>query len=302
MFGNNKKIFYKNKATMNQTTRINQALSILGICSRRDADRLITEGKVFLNNQKVESPGIKISIGDILTVSGKSYTFSQKKETKIWIYYKPVGLVTTHKDEKNRKTVFEDLKHKIKERVISVGRLDLNSEGLLLLTNDSSFSKMAESPATAWKRYYKVRIFGQLTDEVISKLGKGVVIDEIKYAPMEIIKSSKDATSKNSWIKCVLTEGKNREIRKLFAHFNISVNRLIRYQYGSYELGDLKPGEVLQVKPNASSSGKQPSKNPNASSFGKQPSKNMSSLPRKQQPKNNKKRNNFKPANNHVAN
>lgn len=231
---------------MTESTRINKALSILGICSRRDADKLILNNQVSLNHKIINELGLKVSYGDTISVFGKDYIFQKKKNSKIWIYYKPIGLVTTHKDEKGRKTVFDDLKTKIKERVISVGRLDLNSEGLLLLTNDSDFSKQAET--SNWKRYYKVRIFGKLTSDIISKIQEGVTIDNINYAPMEIQNSKVNQLTKNQWINCVLTEGKNREIRKIFNHFQISVNRLIRYKYGAFELGDLKPGEVRLIK------------------------------------------------------
>lgn len=228
---------------MTEGVRINKALAILGICSRRNADELIKSGNVFINRTVVNHFDIKVFDGDIVSVAGKDYVFQSRKKTKVWKYYKPVGLVTTHKDERGRRTVFDDLKNKINERVISVGRLDLNSEGLLLLTNDSSFSKYAES--SGWKRYYRVRVFGNLTDDIISKIQKGVTIDGIHYAPMQIIRNSKNfSSSRNNWITCILIEGKNREIRKIFDYFKLSVNRLIRYKYGSFELGNLKPGEV----------------------------------------------------------
>lgn len=227
--------------------RINKALSMLGICSRRDADKLILNKSISINHKVVTELGIKVFHGDTISVSGKDYIFQSEKKTKVWIYYKPVGLVTTHNDEKHRKTIFDDLKTKINERVISVGRLDLNSEGLLLLTNDGGFSKYAET--SHWKRYYKVRIFGKLTNEIVSKIQKGVTIDNIHYAPMEIQISKITQLMKNQWVTCILTEGKNREIRKIFNHFGISVNRLIRYKYGPFELSNLKPGEVRVVKP-----------------------------------------------------
>ena len=231
---------------MNERVRLNKALAILGICSRRDADKLIESGKVFVNGSIVSEVGTKISHGDKIRVLEKDYIFREKRQTKVWIYYKPAGLVTTHRDEKGRLTVFDDLRTKIKERVISVGRLDLNSEGLLLLTNDSEFARHAESPKTGWKRYYKVRIFGNLTEEIIEKIGKGLTVDGIRYAPMTISRL-KDTTGKNQWIECILTEGKNREIRKIFDSFGIAVNKLIRTKYGQYELGDLKPGEIRRV-------------------------------------------------------
>ncbi|MDR3031054.1 MAG: rRNA pseudouridine synthase [Holosporales bacterium] len=227
--------------------RLNRALSLLGICSRRDADKLIEAGEIQVNAVPIKQHGTKISETDVVFFSGKRYSLSQSSlSKKIWIYYKPKGLITTHKDERNRPTVFEDLKKKIKERVISVGRLDLNSEGLLLVTNDNEFAKYAESPKTAWERRYKVRLFGIPSDYVISKIGKGIEIDKIKYGSVkiEIINEPK---GKNCWVNCVLKEGKNREIRKLFSHFGIMVNRLIRYRYGPYELGSLAPYQIIKT-------------------------------------------------------
>ena len=231
---------------MNDQTRLNKALAILGICSRRGADKLIEAGKVFVNGSKITEVGTKVNEGDKIKVDSKEYIFKSEKKTKIWLYYKPVGLVTTHHDEKGRPTVFDDIKSKIDERVISVGRLDLNSEGLLLLTNDSNFAKMAESPKTGWERHYKVRVFGDLTNEIVVTIEKSLTIDGIKYAPMKI-KLIKTSTGKNHWIECILTEGKNREIRKIFNHFGLAVNKLIRTQYGPFELGDMKLGEVRKV-------------------------------------------------------
>lgn len=226
--------------------RLNKALASLGICSRRDADKLIANGDVFVNDELVSELGFKVSETDRLTVLGRDYTLNSCRCKSVWIYYKPVGLVTTHKDEKNRRTVFDDVAPNIGERVISVGRLDLNSEGLLLLTNDSEFARKAESPQTGWERHYKVRIFGDLTDEIIAEVKHGVVIDRIRYGPMIINRLTK-GNGKNQWIECILTEGKNREIRRILNHFGIAVNKLIRIKYGPFELGDLKPGELRRV-------------------------------------------------------
>lgn len=228
---------------MDKEVRLNRALSMLGICSRRDADKLIKSGEVFVNNQKVAELGAKIQQKDKIKIADKEYALMRKK-TKIWLYYKPVGLVTTHKDEQGRRTVFDDVRLKIRERVISVGRLDINSEGLLLLTNDSEFARWAESPKTGWKRHYKVRIFGNITKEILDQIRKEVVIDGTKYAPMDIT-ILRETDGKNHWLECTLTEGKNREIRKIFKHFGLTVNRLIRTKYGEYELNELKPGEIV---------------------------------------------------------
>ncbi|MDR0942670.1 MAG: rRNA pseudouridine synthase [Holosporales bacterium] len=233
---------------MDNKTRLNKALSMLGICSRRDADALILKEGVYVNGKLAREVGSKVSDEDVIFVNGKEYVFSSLRQTRIWLYYKPVGLITSHKDPKNRRTVFEDVSNKIGERVISVGRLDINSEGLLLLTNDGEFARFAESPQTAWERRYKVRLFGMPNKEVLSQLGKGVTINGVRYAPI-VVNFLKQTSGKNCWVECVLKEGKNREIRKIFNHFDILVNKLIRTQYGSYFLGNLKPGEIVEAKP-----------------------------------------------------
>ncbi|MDR1390780.1 MAG: rRNA pseudouridine synthase [Holosporales bacterium] len=227
--------------------RLNRAIALLGICSRREADKLIASKGVLVNNEKVMEIGMKVSENTLITVGEKNYFFKMAKEAKVWIYYKPAGLITTHSDEKNRKTIFDDIKTKIDERVISVGRLDLNSEGLLLLTTDSRFSRLAEFPKNSWKRYYKVRVFGQIDMSMKEKLEQGITINGTRYAPI-MIEFLKKTSGKNCWLNCVLTEGKNREIRKIFASFGLLVNKLIRYKYGPYELKDLKPGEIRLIE------------------------------------------------------
>lgn len=231
------------------TTRLNKAMSLLGICSRRSADALISSGRVSVNGKPIIDLGTKISNFDTISFGGKNYTLGgSKKEERVWIYYKPVGLITSHNDERDRETVFQQIKRSIHERVISVGRLDINSEGLLLVTNSNDFARYAESPKTGWKRVYRVRIFGYLTKDVIDKIESGVTIDGFRYMPMKINTPENTMLSKNMWCECIITEGKNREIRKIFNHFGIMVSRLIRYRYGPYELGDLKPGEVKKAE------------------------------------------------------
>lgn len=224
--------------------RLNKALSMFGICSRREAEDLIRNGLISVNGNVVTTMGHKISASDIVSFKDKDYSvLTTKKESSVWLYYKRLGLITTHSDPQGRPTVFDDVIPRIGERVISVGRLDINSEGLLLLTNDNTFANMAESPENGWKRVYKVRIFGVLTKDIINRIKNGVTIDSIKYAPMNIKITSEDS-KRNIWCECTLFEGKNREIRKIFAHFNIMVNRLIRTQYGPYSLGNMRPGEI----------------------------------------------------------
>jgi 23S rRNA pseudouridine2605 synthase len=242
---------------------------MLGVCSRREADRLISSGEVGVNGGVIEELGSGVVEGDVISIRGSSHIFRGAEIVqKVWMYYKPAGYIVTQKDNLQRRTVFEDLKSKINERVISVGRLDLNSEGLLLVTNSGEFARYAESPKTAWERCYKVRIFGEIDHSIIEKLRNGMTVDGINYKSMIVNKidynsevcgprsqkwSETEAKNpdckrqKNQWLDCTLFEGKNREIRKLFGHFGIMVNRLIRYKFGPYYLGSIKPGEVIKV-------------------------------------------------------
>jgi 23S rRNA pseudouridine2605 synthase len=227
--------------------RLNKFLSQNGICSRRDAEKLIEDGRVTINGTIVIPPAPLLKGDEIITVDGKK--INNQETEKVWTFYKPQGLVTTHKDEQNRHTVFDFLKENgLKERVISVGRLDLNSEGLLLVTNSTKFAAYAESPKTGWKRIYHVRVFGDIRNLDLAGISKGLTIDGINYKGIicEIENDSKKS-GKNTWLRLTLTEGKNREIRKIMEYFELSVNRLIRISYGPYSLEKLRPGEFKEV-------------------------------------------------------
>jgi 23S rRNA pseudouridine2605 synthase len=220
---------------------------MLGVCSRREADKLIISGDIQINGTVCNELGSGIIDGDLISVRGIEYFFrSSDINARVWLYYKPKGLIVTHHDKMGRKTIFDDLKTKINGRVISVGRLDLNSEGLLILTNSGEFARYAESPRTAWERCYNVRIFGKIDQTIIKNLRNGTIVNGVRYRPMIIKKLSHNSgiNCLNYWVDCILHEGKNREIRKLFGHFGIMVNRLIRYKFGPYELRNLKSGEV----------------------------------------------------------
>jgi 23S rRNA pseudouridine2605 synthase len=227
--------------------RLNKFLSQNGICSRRDADKLIETGRVTINGVTVIPPAPLLKGDELIAVDGKKV--SQKQIEKLWVFYKPQGLVTTHKDEQNRFTVFDFLKENgLNERVISVGRLDLNSEGLLLITNSTTFANYAESPKTGWKRVYRVRVFGDINNLDLSTLAQGLTIDGIHYQGIICeIESDKKISGKNTWLRMTLTEGKNREIRKVMEYFDLTVNRLIRISYGPYSLEGLQPGEFKEV-------------------------------------------------------
>ncbi|MDR2458612.1 MAG: rRNA pseudouridine synthase [Holosporales bacterium] len=232
----------------NYGVRLNKAMSMLGMCSRREADRLITSGHILVNGIVVTELGTKIASGDTISLStGGSNVFSHEVTRRMWMYYKPVGLITSHRDPNGRATVFDDVTKKVRERMISIGRLDINSEGLLLLTNSGEVARYAELPSTALERRYRVRIFGNLSDDIISQLTMGVTVHGARYAPMKL-RRLQEPLGKNSWVECILTEGKNREIRRLFDYFGIAVNRLIRTHYGPYAIGNLRPGEIREVE------------------------------------------------------
>jgi 23S rRNA pseudouridine2605 synthase len=221
--------------------RIAKFLARAGVCSRRDAERLIAEGRVNLNGKTLETPAVKISAKDKITVDGRPVAAAQA--TRLWRYHKPSGLVTTHKDPAGRPTVFERLPPDL-PRVISVGRLDLTSEGLLLLTNDGALARRLELPSNGWVRRYRARAYGRVTQEELDMLTNGVTIDGVRYGAIE---ATLERTAANSWITVSLTEGKNREVRRVLETLGLKVNRLIRIAYGPFQLGTLAPGAVEEV-------------------------------------------------------
>ena len=223
--------------------RIAKRIASAGVCSRRDAERLILAGRVAVNGKVLETPACLVGDEDIIQVDGK--VIDAKPKTRVWLYHKPVGLVTTAKDPQGRPTVFGALPADM-PRVVSVGRLDLNSEGLLLLTNDGEWARKMELPSSHVKRTYRVRVHGKIPFDLAEQLAKGRRVAGVYYAPCEA--KIEKGTGSNSWLVMTLEEGKNREIRRLMASFGIQVARLIRISYGSYELGDLEKGHVREVK------------------------------------------------------
>ncbi|MEY4463065.1 MAG: hypothetical protein RLZZ81_36 [Pseudomonadota bacterium] len=220
--------------------RLAKVISNAGVCSRRDAEKLIIEGQVKVDGITILSPAINVDISNQIEVSGTLINQSQKP--RLWIYYKPVGLITTHKDPLSRKTVFEDLTGL--PRVISIGRLDLNSEGLLLLTNNGDLARQFELPSSRLKRVYHVRAYGN-PDILLKSDYKNLEIDGIFYNPESIKLLKQNKT--NAWFEVVLFEGKNREIRRIFEYFGLKVNKLIRVQYGSFTISNLKPGDYKEI-------------------------------------------------------
>jgi 23S rRNA pseudouridine2605 synthase len=222
--------------------RIAKVMARAGLCSRRDAERWIAEGRVAVNGRVLDSPALVVSETDDVRVDGKPLAAPERM--RLWRYHKPAGLVTTHRDEKGRPTVFDALP-KTLPRVISVGRLDLNSEGLLLLTNDGGLARRLELPATGWVRRYRVRVHGKPDAAALQSLAKGITIEGVNYGSIEA-KFDKTQGS-NAWVTVSLREGKNREVRRVFEHLGLPVTRLIRLAYGPFQLGHLARGAVEEV-------------------------------------------------------
>lgn len=223
--------------------RIAKILARAGVASRRDAEKLIAEGRVKVDGVTLTTPAFKPPPSAVIEVDGKA--LGVREPTRLWRYHKPQGLVTTHKDEKGRATVFQAAASLGLPRVISVGRLDINSEGLLLFTNDGELARKLELPATGWVRRYRVRLFGKFTQEDLDRLKKGVTIDGVRYGPVQAqLERSKGMYG---WAMVSLTEGKNREVRRVFEHLGLKVARLIRVSYGPFQLGQLPEGRAEEV-------------------------------------------------------
>jgi 23S rRNA pseudouridine2605 synthase len=223
--------------------RIAKVLSRAGIASRREAERMIADGRVAVNGQTITSPALNVTGEDRIAVDGK--TVSSPEPLRLWLYHKPAGLVTSDADDKGRKTIYNDLPEDM-PRVMSVGRLDLNSEGLLLLTNDGTIKRRLELPATGWLRRYRVRVNGRPTDDMLEPLRRGVTVADEVFQPMSVTLDRQQGA--NAWLTIGLREGRNREIRRALAEIGLTVNRLIRISYGPFQLGELKPGEVQEVR------------------------------------------------------
>jgi len=224
--------------------RIAKAIAHAGICSRRDAERMIEAGRVAVNGKVLATPAHVVTAKDRITVDGKPLPEGQSP--RLFRYHKPRGLVTSHKDPQGRRTVFEALPESL-PRVVSVGRLDINTEGLLLLTTDGELARHLELPSTGWLRRYRVRVHGRVTEEALDALRRGVTIDGIHYGPVEVRIDREQGA--NLWLTLGLREGKNREVKRLAEHLGLTVNRLIRVSFGPFALGDLAEGAVEEVKP-----------------------------------------------------
>ncbi|MBM6592715.1 pseudouridine synthase [Microvirga pudoricolor] len=223
--------------------RIAKVIARAGVASRRDAEAMIAEGRVTLNGKVLDSPAINVTAADTITVDGEP--LPAKERTRLWLYNKPRGLVTTARDPEGRPTVFDNLPEDL-PRVVAVGRLDINTEGLLLLTNDGGLARVIAHPDTGWLRRYKVRAHGEITQADLDALRDGVTVDEMEYGPVEARLDR--IQGDNAWITLGLREGKNREVKRILEHLGLQVNRLIRLSFGPFQLGDLEDGLVEEVK------------------------------------------------------
>jgi 23S rRNA pseudouridine2605 synthase len=223
--------------------RIAKVVSRAGLASRRDAEEWVVQGRVTVNGRVINSPALDVTTNDVITVDGKP--LPPRERTRLWMFHKPRGLMTTHADPEGRPTVFDNLPEGL-PRLISVGRLDFNTEGLLLLTNDGGLARALELPDTGWLRRYRVRAHGEVTQAQLDELKKGIEVDGVKYGSIDATLERDQGA--NVWLVFAIREGKNREVRNVMAHLGLEVNRLIRVSYGPFQLGELEEGQVEEVK------------------------------------------------------
>ncbi len=223
--------------------RIAKVMARAGLASRREAERMIAAGRVTVNGKLIDSPALNVTPRDKIVVDGADV--GEPDMARLWLYHKPIGLVTTERDEKGRDTVFANLPKDL-PRVMSVGRLDINSEGLLLMTNDGGVKRKLELPSTGWTRKYRVRVNGRPNENALEPLRKGVMVDGEQFRAFEVVLDRQQGA--NAWLTISLREGKNREIRRALDVVGLKVNRLIRISYGPFRLGELKAGAVEEIK------------------------------------------------------
>ena len=234
----------KSKVLYTGPERIAKAIARSGLCSRREAERWIINGQVKLNSKILTECGVNVTSKDVIEVNGKP--IPNKVITKLWMYHKQRGYLVTNYDPEGRSTIFDQLKNKIETRFISVGRLDMDSEGLILLTNDGDLARKLELPATGWLRKYRVRVHGYVIPKDLEPLKNGITIDGIKYGRIDAALDRQQGS--NAWLTLSFREGKNREVRKVMNHLGYNVNRLIRVSFGPFNLKNLPSGELEEVK------------------------------------------------------
>ncbi|MEM8791195.1 MAG: pseudouridine synthase [Pseudomonadota bacterium] len=225
------------------TERIAKRIARAGLASRREAERMIEAGRVKVNGKRIDSPALNVTARDRIAVDGRA--IGEAEPPRLWRYHKPAGLVTTDRDEKGRATIYDRLPPDL-PRVMSVGRLDLTSEGLLLLTNDGGLKRKLELPSTGWMRKYRVRVHGAPDETTLAPLTRGITVDGERFKPMVV--SLDRQQGRNAWLTIGLREGRNREIRRALETVGLMVNRLIRISYGPFQLGELAQGEVEEIR------------------------------------------------------
>lgn len=224
--------------------RIAKVIARAGICSRREAEVYIADGRVKVNGVLLGSPAFTVTKSDIIEVD--NVCLSAAEPPRLWRYHKPRGLVVSNKDEKGRDTIFTKLPESL-PRVISIGRLDIDSEGLLLLTNDGELARHLELPATGWTRKYRVRVYGRVEEAKLEEIAEGVNIDGVQYGP--VLARLDTQKNSNAWLTIAIKEGRNREVRNIMEYLGYPVTRLLRLSYGPFLLGKLEAGQVEEVKP-----------------------------------------------------
>jgi len=230
--------------TEKQAERIAKRLARAGVCSRREAERMIEAGRVAVDGEVLTSPALNVTPANKITVDGKP--IGTAEAPRVWRYHKPSGVITTNRDPQGRPTVFEKLPPEM-PRVVSVGRLDFNTEGLLLLTNDGEIARHLELPANAWLRHYRVRVYGEVDGKKLAALAKGITISGIHYEGIKVEVEKEKKEGKNIWLSIIIREGKNREVRKIMEHLGLQVTRLIRTSFGPFQLGKLPRGGIEEV-------------------------------------------------------
>ncbi len=224
--------------------RLAKVIARSGLCSRRDAELWIRDGRVAVNGKVIRTPAFNVTARDKVKVDGQP--LAEREGTRVWLYHKPAGLVVTEKDPEGRPTIFEALAEQGLPRIVSIGRLDINTEGLLLLTNDGGLKRTLELPATGWLRRYRVRAFGTITQPQLDALRQGIEVDGVSYGPIEATLERQQGS--NVWLVVGLREGKNREVKNVLAALGLKVNRLIRVSFGPFQLSDLPIGEIEVVR------------------------------------------------------